>query len=454
MSRTSCLAAAILAISLPAQSAAGPAEDAAKIRAIVGDPLGDAAPGCAVGLFREGQTQFVSAGSAEIGARRPPDGDTRFYSGSLAKQFTALSVTQLIVAGRIREDDDVRKYIPEMPVRRTPITVAMLLHHTSGIPNSARVLALAGYDHISESTRPATMQLLFRYPTEAFPPGSTFEYSNGGYLLLSEIVERVSGQPFPDYVQDHILKPIGMTRSLVLRGALPNDPDRARGYTPKDGGFVVNEDFPLYGGAGAMMLTINDLAKYHQDIVAGHRVWTPEVVRRMTEGARYADGSPVLQPRPGGAWGYASGLMLSKDWVLHDGNFAGFQAIIAWLPGTTRGIAMLCNRGDARPVQLASRIMAAIDPGLPLLDASRYPLPGLSGRFGSETAEVVYEIRLSGADLEVSVSKPTGGTSSARFDRNADGSFTNGPVTLTFDPDHRGFVVADSSATERFHRLP
>ncbi|HEX3364087.1 serine hydrolase domain-containing protein [Phenylobacterium sp.] len=454
MSRTARLVATILALAAPVQAFASPAEDAAKIRAIVGDPLGDAAPGCAVGVFKDGQTQFVSAGSAEIGARRAPNGDTRYYSGSLAKQFTALSITQLIVAGRVQEDDDVRKFIPEMPVRRTPITVALLLHHTSGIPNSARMLALAGYDHVRDSTRPGTMQLLFRYPAEAFPPGSTFEYSNGGYLLLSEIVERVSGQPFADYVQDHILKPIGMTRSTVLRGVMPDDANRALGYTPKDGGFVVNEDFPLFGGAGAMLLTINDLAKYHQDIVSAHRVWTPEVARRMTEGGRYADGSPVLQPRPGSTWGYASGLMLSKDWVLHDGNFAGFQAVIAWLPDTTRGIAMLCNRGDVRPVELATRIMAAIDPSLPVLDTSRYPLPGLAGRFGSETAGAVYEIRTAGADLEVTVSKPTGGTSSAWFERNADGAFTNGPITLTFDPDHRGFVASDASAAERFHRLP
>jgi len=67
--------------------------------------------------------------------------------------------------------------------------------------------------------------------------------------------------------------------------------------------------------------------------------------------------------------------MLSHDWILHPGNFAGFQAVIAWLPGTSHGIALLCNRGDAKPPELAARILAALEPSLPPVDGPRYSLP-------------------------------------------------------------------------------
>jgi CubicO group peptidase (beta-lactamase class C family) len=445
------LLASVLA--LPPQASASAASDADKVRAVLANSHGAEAPGCAVGLFEDGKTAFVTAGSADIAHKRAADADTLFYSGSLAKQFTALAVAQLVVAGKLSLDDDVRKVLPEMALTSPTTTVGMLLHHTAGVPNSAKLIPLAGHEHVSEATRAETLAILLKYPNRAFPPGTTFEYSNGGYLLLSLIVERVSGVPFEDYIEDSILKPMGMTRSSVLRGKLPDDPNMAHGYMPQGDGFVLSEDFPKFGGAGAMMLTINDLAKYHHDITVGHRVWTLAVSRFMTQEARYADGSPVIQPVPGYYFGYASGLMLSRDWVLHGGNYAGFQALIAWLPGTTQGIAMLCNEGDFQPPKLATQIYAAIRPGLPAVDGPRYALPKPPGRYLSDDIAAVYSIAMSGEDLKVSVSSPKGEPRSVEdFRRVGDGVYAHGALALTFDPDRRGFTLGNGSTSARFHR--
>jgi CubicO group peptidase (beta-lactamase class C family) len=312
---------------------------------------------------------------------------------------------------------------------------------------------MAGYEHVSQSTRSDTLRMLLHYPHTAFPPGATFEYSNGGYLLLSLIVERVSGIPFEEYIETRLLKPMGMTRSSVLRGVLPNDPNVAHGYSPKGDGFVVNEDFPKYGGAGAMMLTINDLAKYHHDITVGHRVWTPEVTKLMTAEAHYADGSPVIQPVPGYYFGYASGLMLSHDWILHPGNFAGFQAVIAWLPGTSHGIALLCNRGDAKPPELATRILAALEPSLPPVDGPRYSLPPPAGHYASDDLPVAYALVSAGEDLKATVTTQAGETRSVLdFKRTGDGGYAHDNLTITFDPDRRGFVLNNGAVAARFHR--
>jgi CubicO group peptidase (beta-lactamase class C family) len=430
-----------------------PAETTAKIRAVLEASNGAAAPSCAVGVFRDGKTEFVAAGLANIATRRVPDADTIYYAGSVAKQFTALAVIQLVVAGRVRLGDDIRKYIPEMPLRSPPITVDMLLHHTSGLPNNAKLLPLAGYRHAGEPTRSETLRMLIQYPQTAFPPGATFEYSNGGYLLLSELVERVSGTPFAAYVAANILDPLGMSRSCVLHGAFPDEPNIARGYVPKDGNFILSEDIPKFGGAGAMMLTINDLAKYHHDIAVGHQVWTPEVSRLMTEPGRYADGSPVILPIPGHIFGYASGLMLSRDWVLHSGNYAGFQAMFAWHPGAMLGLALLCGRGDVDSTRLLASILAAVDPGLPVLDTPRFTLAGPEGRFVSDTMSAVYDIARAGDALEVTITPPDARPPLTQtFTRTGEGVYAHGPVVLTFDPDHRGFRISNENVVQRFHR--
>jgi CubicO group peptidase (beta-lactamase class C family) len=434
-----------------------PASDHDKISALLEDVVGaGAAPSCAVGVFRGDDRGFVFSGFANLETGLRPDAETLYYAGSLAKQFTALALVQLVVAGRVDLEADVRRYLPEMPARSPAITVRMLLHHTSGLPNYAKLAPLAGYQRASDIERDETLKMLFAYPGEAYPPGVTFEYSNGGYLLLSAIVERISGRAFADHVDAEILRPLGMTRSVVLRGAFPEDPNRARGYVPDGAGFKVSEDVPQFGGAGAMMFTLEDLARWFGDIAGGGRVWTPQVAELMTAPAVYADGAPVILPAPGHIFGYAGGLMLSRDWVLHGGNFAGFQAMFGWLPGEGFGLAILCNRGDVDPLKLAARITAVIAPDLPRPDTQRFALAGPAGRWISEAVETVYEIATGEDDaLDVTITPP-GAAPPARlpFARTGDGTYACGPLGLVFDPDRRGFRVQNDNVSLRFRRAP
>ena len=286
------LAGVLLGIPPGPSWGATPYTPADQIREIIGVPTGSAQPGCAIGLFEKGRVQFIDAGLADVAANRRFDADTLVYAGSLAKQFTALAVMQLVVAKKLRLEDDVRKFLPELRGARSTITLAMLLNHTAGIPNDAKLWPLAGYVRPSSATRAESLAMLMRFPETNFPPGATFEYSNGGYELLSEVVERVSKTPFEDYIERNVLRPMGMSRSQILRGRLPADRDMAHGYAPQAGGFAVSEDLPMFGGAGGLLLTINDLARYHYDITTGHRVWTTEITKLMTLGSTYPGGLP------------------------------------------------------------------------------------------------------------------------------------------------------------------
>ena len=455
VNRPAALLAIAVLIALPNGSrAAPPVSDSDRVHEIIGPRSGTAAPGCAVGIFEDGRTRFFDVGLADIGANRRFTPDTLVYAGSLAKQFTALAVMQLVVAGKLRLDDDVRKFLPELRQPRAVITLAMLLHHTAGVPNDAKLWPLAGYARPSAATRAESLQMLLGFPETNFPPGATFEYSNGGYELLSEVVERVSKTRFEDYVEDNVLLPLGMARSRILRGSVPKDGDLARGYVPDGSVFAPSEDLPMFGGAGGLLLTINDLARYHHDISSGHRVWTPAITKLMTQGAFYSDGSAVVLPVPGYHFGYAAGLMLSRDWLLHGGNFAGFQALFAWLPERGEAIALLCNRGDIQPPRLATRILAALRPQLPPVDAERYALPPLFGRFASDDLPAVYSLEPSGENLKITISGPAGQLrSTAIFKRVEERTFSSGAVLLKFDPDQRGFTVTSGPNTIRLHRF-
>ena len=428
-----------------------------ELLALLADPGGGPAPGCAAAVFRSGgRNEIVCAGFADIDARRLPDPDTLFYAGSLAKQFTALAIVQQVLEGRVGLDDDIRRHLPEAPTRSSAVTVGMLLHHTSGLPNYAKLSPLAGHRSPRHLTREGVLRMLFAYPDTAFPPGDTFEYSNGGYLLLSEIVARLSGRSFGDYVRAHILEPLGMRRSRILEAPLPADPNRAIGYLPTTNGFAVSEEVPTFGGAGAIMLTLRELGLWFDDITSGERVWTPEVTQLMTAPALYADGSPVILPIPGHIFGYAGGLMLSRDWVLHGGNFAGFQAMFGWLPGADLGVAVLCNRGDVDPLKMATRIVAAAAPEAPPPDAPRFTLAGLEGRFASDLTSAVYDVTTDadGETLRLSISPAGGGEPvSMTLASTGGGAYADGAFRLLYDPDRRAFRLFNEGVAVRCRRL-
>ena len=179
-------------------SSAGMAQtvDPAAVTKILTDRNSLEAPGCVAGAFRNGEPIFVKGvGAADVQQKRPLDGDSLFYTASVSKQFTALAAAKLIEQGKLGLDHDVRKYLPELPQYDAPITVRMLMHHTAGVRDWLALRALSGASPPADS-RSEVLDLLFQQKGTSFTPGSRWAYSNGGYMLLSEIVARVAGMPF------------------------------------------------------------------------------------------------------------------------------------------------------------------------------------------------------------------------------------------------------------------
>src|SRR5438876_6046097 len=168
-------------------------------------------PGCALGVFRDGRMVYQRGyGMADLNQGIAITPRTVFYLASTSKQFTAMSVALLAEQGKVRLDDPVRKYVPELPPYADSITVRNLIHHTSGIRDYLNLWALSGRSFADEIPEEVALDLIARQHAADFPPGVRFSYSNSGYHLLALIVKRASGLTLRDFAEANIFRPLGM----------------------------------------------------------------------------------------------------------------------------------------------------------------------------------------------------------------------------------------------------
>lgn len=321
-------------------------------------------PGCSVGVFEKGKPLLMRGyGSADIAAAKPLQADTVFYAASTSKQFTALSIALLAQDGKLKLEDDVRRWVPELPDYGTPITIAMLLHHTSGLGDFLSLFSLAGTEHFDKLDPPTTLAMIVRQKGLQFPPGTQYRYSNTGYFLLAQIVSRISGKTFPQFVHDRILAPLGMKDSYMRNGANPPESKVAHGYVPESSSYVIRDTYPGFGGSGGLMTSIRDLQKFDRDFQVGHKIWSDPVRKTMLTPGRFNNGEPVATDGMMYAAGLQVGTKRGLEWVSHSGSAAAFRSEYVRLPTKQLGIAVLCNRGDATPGTYVEKVIDTLGIG-------------------------------------------------------------------------------------------
>lgn len=171
-------------------------------------------PGCAILVVDDGKIVFQRAyGIADMTTGCPITAATAFNIASVTKQFTAACIALLVEKGEISLDDDIRKYLPELPAYEAPIQIKHLLHHTSGIRDLALLSFLKGLPLDETYPEPVLLDLLARQKELNFRPGEARSYSNSGYFLLGLIIQRVTGMSVGAYAEKHIFAPLGMTHT-------------------------------------------------------------------------------------------------------------------------------------------------------------------------------------------------------------------------------------------------
>src|SRR5579859_1884884 len=269
-------------------------------------------------------------GFANLEWEIPNTPTTKFRLGSITKQFTAASILLLEERGKLKVEDPVKKYMPNAPAAWDKITIFHVLTHTSGIPS------FTGFpDYESREARAMTPEKLvewFRDKPLEFEPGTKWNYSNSGYVLLGYLIEKISGESYSNFVQQNIFTPLGMkdsgydSNSVIIA-------HRAAGYTPGKSGPVnagfVHMSIPF--SAGALYSTTEDLLRWEQGLFGG-KVLKPESLAKMT--------TPFKQD-------YAFGLGVSTQnghkMIAHDGGIQGFSTALAYYPDDKLVVAVLAN---------------------------------------------------------------------------------------------------------------
>jgi CubicO group peptidase (beta-lactamase class C family) len=310
-------------------------------------------PGCAVAVYRNGRVSYSRGyGLANIEEDVPITAESVFDIGSTSKQFTAASILLLEKQGKLSVNDDVRKYLPELPDYGSKITILHLLNHTSGLRDYLTLMDLAGINIDSVTTDEDALQIVTRQKAVNFAPGSDWLYSNTGFFLLSIIVKRVSGKTLREFAAENIFSPLGMTHTQYRDDHTTLIPERAMAYDPKErkDGYALNVSYFEQTGDGAVHTSVEDLLKWDENFYSG-QVGGKDFLAELQEPGKLNSGK-VLD--------YAKGLRIAEyrglHTVSHGGSWGGYRAELLRFPDQHFSVACLCNRGDANPSRRAVQV--------------------------------------------------------------------------------------------------
>lgn len=336
----------IILISLPNLPAllAQSVVPAAKIDTLFAECNKPGMPGAAVGVVHRGKLVYAKGfGTADLetGAKISPE--TIFHVASVSKQFTAYGIVVLAQEGKLSLDDDIRKYLPEVPDFGKTITIRHLIHHTSGLRDQWNLLAMAGWQLDDVITKQHVLNLVTRQKELNFEPGSSFTYCNTGYTLLAEIGARVTKQPFAYWMQRNVFKPLGMSNTQFFDNQEGIVKGRAYSFHRTPGAFgptMFSKSILSYGNVGATSLftTINDMAKWVDNFRSPQ---AQNVMKQMLERGRLTKGDTLPY-----AFGLIHGTHKGLAYYGHDGADAGFRSSLFYFPKEDYGFIVLSNQAE------------------------------------------------------------------------------------------------------------
>jgi CubicO group peptidase (beta-lactamase class C family) len=309
-------------------------------------------PGCAVGVVKDGKLVYKRGlGMANLDYDVPNTPTTLFNLASASKPFTAMSIALLAQQGKLSLDDDIRKYVPEIPKYDDTVTIRHLIHHTSGIREYQALVRFGGLGTDNAYSDKDVLNMLGRQKNISFKPGSKHQYSNSNYHLLGIIVERVSGKSLRAFAEENIFKPLGMKNTLFFDNRNEVVKNRAAGYTVgQDKSISARASlFDLVGGGG-VLTTVEDLALWDQNFYEP-KVGNKELIRLLITPGAINNGEKI---------DYAFGLFLNKYRGLpvfkHSGNMQGFRAQTVTFPEQKITVIALSNNMAILPSAIAEKL--------------------------------------------------------------------------------------------------
>ncbi len=334
-------------------------------------------PGLAVLVRKNGQLVFERGyGMRDLHSKVTIDAHTNFRLASFTKQFTAMAIMLLVHDGKLRYDEALTEIFPDFPAYGKTITVRNLLNHTSGLPDYEDLM-----DAVEKAKGPVwtpekqiqdaeVLELLKKGRNGQFAPGTSWSYSNSGYVVLGLIVAKASGKSYADFLHTRIFAPLKMNHTMVFQKGKNRVANRALGHS-KDGTTFKETDQSSTSatlGDGGIYSNLEDLAKW-DDALRNHTLLSEKEFQPGLSPVKLNDGSEPHWPaapnddnlHPGKPVSYGFGWFLdpyqgrSRMW--HTGSTMGFRTVIErFTEGSGLTVIILCNRTDLEPEKLALQV--------------------------------------------------------------------------------------------------
>jgi D-aminopeptidase len=411
-----------------------------------------AGPGVTIGVVRDDALAVHrAAGMANIELGVPIGPGTTFRIASVSKQFTCAAILMLVAEGKLRIEDDVRDHIAGFPDLGHRITLAHLMHNTSGIRDMLEIMRLGGVD-LGQPCQPEDLlDGVRRQRGLNFAPGTRYLYSNSNFMLLGRIVEQVSGDSFAAFLDRYIFAPLGMTMTRHTPSTGELVPGLATGYFPTPNGWRrALHNFPLHG-EGGLVSSVEDLALWHAQFGLPRR-HGDALATALTTMTPFVNGAPST---------YARGLRLETyrgvSTVGHGGLWPGFKTAFVRLPDHHAAVICISNDATSDPHDLAFQVVDTLIEGAPGVHAVP-PMPGwadamaLAGRYlnrdTNATVDVARDAKdrvTAGVNGVVMALRPTADGRLATS--SGSGEFTLRFVGASIE------VERDAGVTETLHRV-
>lgn len=314
-------------------------------------------PGVAIVVMKKGEIIFKKGyGAANLEYDVPITSQTIFHCASVSKQFTAFAIYLLEQQGQLSLDDNIRKYIPEVPKFKKPILIKHLLYHTSGLKEYFALMTFAGWRMDDVFTTRQILKIVHRQKTLNFTPGSKFSYTNTGYALLAEVIARVSGKSFAAFTKQYIFEPLGMRNTQFYNDHERIVKNRAYAYFEKNKRYKKDKlNFSLVGSTG-LFSTVEDLSKWANNFkhpVVGNSA----LIQRFNQPAALNDGKPALLTI---GVKHAKGQFLRNyrgvDSYLHTGGDASFRSFLGRFPSQDLTVILLSNAHSFKAFPMGMKV--------------------------------------------------------------------------------------------------
>jgi CubicO group peptidase (beta-lactamase class C family) len=314
-------------------------------------------PGYAVAVILDGQVIFKKGyGLASLKKKTPITPATTFNICSMSKQFTAACILLLAQDGKLTLDDEIHKHLPELPDFGQPVTIRHLIHHTSGIWSNDWLTILSGRQFSDSASTEDELKMIFRTHTLNFTPGAEHLYSNSNYVLLGEIVSRLSGKSLADFARERIFQPLGMNNTFIHDNVGKPARNEAIGYS-----LAGDSTWMQAGSRNNTCVGSNNVYSTVEDLAR----WERNFYDQKVGGPHFTD---MMQTRGvlnnGDTLSYACGLDVAtigeQFTVSHGGGDNGFRTYLMRLPEHGLSAVCLCNSDNGQPVSSVRKMVKIV----------------------------------------------------------------------------------------------